>query len=102
MTVFAYEFTNNQAFHFVTITQAGQARLFDNMFGSMRRISASEAGSVRPRKLQVVTVRSGDTVQTLAGRMAYTNYQLERFLVLNGFSANAALAPGQKVKIVTY
>jgi predicted Zn-dependent protease len=102
VTVFAYEFTNNQAFHFVTITQAGQARLFDNMFGSMRRISTSEAGAVRPRRVEVVTVRSGDTVRTLAGRMAYTNYQLERFLVLNGFSANAALAPGQKVKIVTY
>jgi predicted Zn-dependent protease len=102
VTVFAYEFSNNQAFHFVTLTQAGQARLFDNMFGSMRRISASEAGSVRPRRIDVVTVRSGDTVSSLASRMAYSTAQLERFLVLNGLSANAALAPGQKVKIVTY
>jgi predicted Zn-dependent protease len=102
VTVFAYEFDNNQAFHFVTITQAGQARLFDNMFGSMRRISASEAGAVKPRRVQVVTVRSGDTVRSLANRMDYPNYQFERFLVLNGLTANAALTPGQKVKIVTY
>jgi hypothetical protein len=34
--------------------------------------------------------------------MAYSNLQLERFLVLNGLSANSALAAGQKVKLVTY
>ena len=28
--------------------------------------------------------------------------KVERFLALNGLSGNAALAPGQKVKLVTY
>jgi predicted Zn-dependent protease len=34
--------------------------------------------------------------------MAYSNYKLERFLVLNGLGNNSRLAAGQKVKIVTY
>lgn len=102
VTVFAYEFSNSQAFHFMTITQAGNAAVFDPMYRSMRRISASEAGAVKPRKIDVVSVRSGDTVRSLAQRMAYPDYQLERFLVLNALNANSTLTPGQKVKIVTY
>ena len=100
--VFAYEFSNNQAFHFVTLAPAGRTNVFDPMFRSMRRISATEAAQVRPRKLDVLTVRNGDTVQSLASRMAYANYQLDRFLVLNGLAANARLVAGQKVKVVTY
>ena len=102
VTVFAYEFSNSQAFHFVTITQAGQAGVFNPMYQSMRRISASEAANVKPRKISVVTVKSGDTMQGLASRMAYDNGKLERFMVLNSLSQNSTLQPGQKVKLVTY
>jgi predicted Zn-dependent protease len=49
-----------------------------------------------------VTVGRGDTVATLARRMAYTNYQAERFQVLNRLTASSRLAPGQKVKLVVY
>jgi predicted Zn-dependent protease len=34
--------------------------------------------------------------------MAYRDYQLDRFLVLNGLSANSTLSPGEKVKLVVY
>ena len=57
---------------------------------------------MRPRKLSVVTVKSGETVQTLAGRMAYTDKPLERFLVLNGLTSSSRLVAGQKVKLVVY
>ena len=72
------------------------------MFGSLRRIGASDANAVRARRLEVVTVKAGDTVQSLASRMAYPSAQLERFIVLNGLAADARLGIGQKVKIVTY
>jgi predicted Zn-dependent protease len=72
------------------------------MFRSLRRISAADAGSVKPRLLDVVTVKAGDTVQSLAAKMAYTDAKVDRFLVLNGLQANSALTPGQKLKIVTY
>ena len=102
VTVFAYDFGGGKAYHFVSITQAGSAGAFNSMFRSMRRLSASEAGSVKARKLNVVVVKQGDTVRSLASRMAYSDAQLERFLVLNGLQADARVEPGQKVKIVTY
>jgi len=102
VTVFAYDFGGGKAYHFVSITQAGNAGAFNSMFRSMRRLSASEAGSLKARKLNVVVVKQGDTVRSLASRMAYSDAQLERFLVLNGLQADARVEPGQKVKIVTY
>jgi predicted Zn-dependent protease len=50
----------------------------------------------------VVTVRAGDTLQSLAGRMAYNDLKLERFLTLNSLEANSTLRPGTKVKLVVY
>lgn len=102
VVVFAYEFSRSQAFHFLTIASAGNASTFSPMYGSMRRISAAEGAAVRPRKLLVVTVKPGDTLQSLAGRMAFTDAPLDRFLVLNGLSATSQLVPGQKVKLVVY
>ncbi len=100
VTVFAYEFSNDRAYHFLAITQAGQAGTFNSMFSSMRRISQQEADNVIPRKIDVVTVGSGDTVASLAGRMAYPNAQEERFRVLNGLQSGEGVRAGQKVKIV--
>ncbi|TMM49709.1 M48 family metalloprotease [Qipengyuania marisflavi] len=100
VTVFAYEFANNQAYHFLAISPAGQASAFNSMFGSMRKISAQEAANVIPRVIDVVTVGANDSTQSLASRMAYTDNQLERFRVLNGLSGNENVSRGQKVKIV--
>ena len=102
VVVFAYEFGPNQAYHFATISQAGQAGLFDPMFRSLRRLTAAESTAVKPRRLSVVTVKSGDTVQSLSSRMAFTDRQLERFLVLNGLTSTTRLSAGQKVKLVVY
>ena len=100
VVVFAYEFASGQAYHFTTLSPAGQSGAFEPMFRSVRRISASEAAAIKPRRIAVVTARSGDTVRSLANRMAYSDYQLERFLVLNGLTANSTLSTGQKVKLV--
>src|SRR3546814_18291830 len=72
------------------------------MVRSLERLSASEAAAIRPRVIDVVTVKASDTVQSLAGRMAYDDYRLERFLVLNSLSANSQFSPGSKVKLVVY
>lgn len=102
VVVFAYEFSPTQAFHFIGITPAGGAAAFESMYGSMKRISPDEAAAVRPRKLAVLTVRNGDTVQALAESMAYADAKVDRFMVLNGLTAQSRLVPGQKVKIVSY
>lgn len=102
VTVFAYEFSPSSAFHFVTIAKAGGGGVFNPMFNSLRRLSASEAAAIKPRRVDVVTAQRGDTVPSLARRMAYGDYQAERFQVLNGLGANSRLTPGQKVKLVVY
>lgn len=100
VVVFAYEFARDRAYHFTAIAPAGRAATFNPMFQSMRRITQAEATSVVPKKLQVVTVARGDTVASLARRMAYDNAQEDRFRVLNALSGSATLTPGQKVKLV--
>ncbi len=100
VVVFAYEFARNQAFHFVAIAPAGRAGTFNAMFQSMRRITQTEAASVVPKKLQVVTVARSDTVASLARRMAYPAAQEERFRVLNALGSRDTVTPGQKVKLV--
>ncbi|MBB3763307.1 M48 family metalloprotease [Sphingomicrobium lutaoense] len=103
LSVFAYQFSNDRAYHFAMITQAGAGiGPFQSMVGSVQRLSAQEAANVRPRVIDVVTVQRGDTVQSLARRMAYNNFQVERFLSLNGLASNASLQAGQKVKLVVY
>ena len=100
--VFAYQWDANTIYHFVTLTRGGRActlRL-DGGFASPHH--TDEASAIRPKVIDVVTVQRGDTIQSLASRMAYRNFQLDRFLTLNGLAANSQLVPGQKVKIVVY
>ncbi len=101
LTVYAYEFGPSQAFHFVTIAPVNTSP-FAAMYQSVARLTQKEAEAIKPRKLRVVTVGSGDNVQSLAARMAYKSLQAERFLALNGLRTGATLTKGQKVKIVTY
>lgn len=100
VVVFAYEFARNQAFHFTVVAPAGRAGTFNPMFQSMRRISASEANAVVPLRIDVVTVRPGDTISGLARRMAFSDNQEARFRVLNGLGNSNALRAGDKVKLV--
>lgn len=100
VVVFAYEFARDRAYHFTAIAPAGRAGTFNPMFQSMRRVTSAEASNVVPKKLQVVTVQRGDTVASLARRMAYPAAQEERFRVLNALGSRDQLTPGQKVKLV--
>lgn len=101
VAVTAYR-VGDRAYHFITMAPQGGGAAMNPMLRSMRQISASEAAALRPRQVEVVTVRSADTAQRLAQRMAFDTYQLDRFLALNGLSANATLRAGDQVKIVTY
>ena len=102
VTIFAYEFSRDRAYHFQAITAAGRGSVFNPMFGSMRRITTAEGARVIPRRVDVVTVGPRDTVQSLAARMAYTDAQLQRFRVLNGLNGTDTVRAGQKVKLVVY
>jgi predicted Zn-dependent protease len=102
-SVVAYQWDPQHIYHFVMLTRGGTGiGPFTPMVNSLRKITPQEAAAIRPRIIHVVTVRPGDTVQSLASRMAYRDYQLDRFLTLNGLSVRDRLVPGQKVKLVVY
>lgn len=100
VTVYAYEFAPDQAFHIVALTPAGGTGVFTSLFQSVRRLTAQEVAAIKPRRVDVITVKSGDTIEKLAARMAYSDYRVERFTVLNALKPGEALTPGRKVKIV--
>jgi predicted Zn-dependent protease len=103
LTVFAYRWDPDTAYHFAMITPAGSGLgPFAAMVQSLNRIGAAEAAAIRPRVIDVVTIGPRDSVATLASRMAYADFKEERFRVLNGLASGETLIPGQKVKIIVY
>ena len=103
VTVVAYAFDPKTAFHLELITAQGSGiGPFDPLVQSMRRLSATEAAAIKPRRLKVVAVRSGDSVASLSARMAYTTMQEQRFRVLNALGASDAVRPGQRVKLIVW
>jgi predicted Zn-dependent protease len=102
-SVVAYQWDPQRVYHFVMLTRGGSGiGSFTPMVNSLRKITQAEAAAIRPRIIHVVTVGPGDTVQSLAGRMAYRDFKLDRFLALNGLAPGTNLAPGQKVKLIVY
>lgn len=67
--------------------------------GSFRPLSEAEARAIKPKRIEIRTVRQGDTVASLARLMA-TDAPEERFRLLNGLDAGEPLQPGRRVKIV--
>ncbi len=102
-TVVAYQWDAQHVYHFVMLTRGGTGiGPFAPMVNSLRKITQSEAAAIRPRVIHIVTVAPGDTVQSLANQMAYSDLKLDRFLTLNGLTANSPLVPGQRVKLIVY
>ena len=102
-SVVAYQWDPRRVYYFVMLTPGGYGvGPFAPMINSLRRIAPAEASAIRPRVIHIETIQAGETIQSLAARMAYRDFKLERFLTLNGLSANSRLTPGQKVKLVVY
>jgi predicted Zn-dependent protease len=76
-------------------------KAFRESVGSFRRMSLAESNAAKPQRLRLVTIGGGDTVESLAARMAATDRSLERFRVLNGLGAGDRVRPGDRVKLVT-
>lgn len=103
VTVAAYQ-ASERAYHFVMLTPvgAGHQGALDALIRSFRTLSAAEAASLRPRHIEVVTVQPGETINSLAARMAFDDDRVERFLALNNRGPDQPLRPGERVKVVVY
>ncbi len=100
VSVAAYQWAPGSFYHFVMIAPLDGLPAFAPLVDSFRRLQPGEATSARGRRIRVVRVAPGDTVASLASRMAYNDDRLARFTILNGIDANARLAPGSRVKLV--
>ncbi len=100
----AIRFSGARVYRFRIVTPvartAALAEAMRRMTYSFRRLRPDEAPSAAPR-IRIVTVKPGDTVETLASRMAVSKYPRETFLVLNALTPGQPLKPGQKVKLVS-
>ena len=102
-TVFAYAPSRDRAYHFLVLAPAGQGLgALEPLVASFRTMTSADTAAAKPRFLRIVSVRRGDTQESLAARMAFSTYRLERFSVLNRLNSGKLLRPGDKVKIVTY
>ena len=98
-------FDADTVYQFLFATPPGQDRYnraFRETTYSFRKLSRSETQGFQPERIDVVTVRSGDTVESLARRMKGGNsaYAEEEFRLIYGLDGNDRLKPGQKVKII--
>jgi len=75
-------------------------RVFRESLNTFRRMTSAEMAQAQPLRLKLVEVKSGDTVEKLAHRMAVGERPVERFRVLNGLGEHDRLKPGDLVKIV--
>lgn len=90
-------------FRFLTPTRLLSELAPGNMrtLESFRLLTAEEAAALKPLCIHLVTVKKGQTVNTLAQQMPFERYRVERFCVLNGLGPGAKLRTGQRLKIVT-
>ncbi len=100
IVVYGYQFANDLAFAVISLSPLASADPFPSLYQSMRALSTAEAAAIKARRVRVVTAKSSDTVDSLAARMAYSDYKAERFRVLNGLAAGAVIKSGQRVKII--
>jgi predicted Zn-dependent protease len=99
--VFAYNI-NNKAFHFVIIGPAGKLDSAYSMTQSLRILKDDEIAKLRARKIEIITAKKGDTIASLAARMAYSDFQADRFKMINAITTDRALIVGEKLKIISY
>jgi len=76
-------------------------RSFRDTMNSFRHMTRRERENLRPLRIRLYKVRSGDTVDRIARReMAVEKFAVERLMLLNGLSENATLQVGQTLKVI--
>ena len=78
----------------------GDVAAFEQSLRSFRPLSAAEAATLRPSRIQLVPVRAGDTVDTFVRQMQVDGDPGALFVLLNGLDRGRTLRPGDQVKIV--
>ncbi len=102
----AVRFPDNHVYRMLFAAPTQAFNSMDGQFGasanSLRQISAAEAAGFKPRRIKVVQVQAGDTIDSLAAKMQVDEAKVDWFKVINRLDQGQPLQAGQLVKIVTY
>ncbi len=104
----AIRFDQENIYRFLTFAPAEHSDAFakalrDSIL-SFRRLGASEAARLKPRRLRVIDIQAGDSLSDLVGKMAVPELHWEQFAILNGLydtQEAVELKPGEKIKLIT-
>jgi len=97
----AFRADGDQVYRFAFITPAGSSgRIWEQTIDSFRTLSAAEASALKPYRLDVYTVRRGDTVASLARRLPFDDLPEERLRVINGIEPGQPLPTGMEIKLI--
>jgi predicted Zn-dependent protease len=100
----AVEGEEQQFYRFVFANTKGLTRNdvadFESSARSFQLLAKGEASAIRPLRVGIHTVRSGDTQESVARMMEVEQLPLDTFRVLNGLQAGQELEPGQAVKVI--
>jgi predicted Zn-dependent protease len=66
-----------------------------------RTLDPAEVARLKPLRVHIVTAAAGDTAETFVRRMRGVSRPRDLFLALNDLDADAHIAPGTKLKIVS-
>jgi predicted Zn-dependent protease len=100
--VIRWEGTTNYIFLWATpANDTGRLQQgINNSVSSLRSIDPRSVQVPAAQRLNVVTVKSGDTVASLAAKTSFPNAKSERFVVINGLLNTTDLRAGDTVKLV--
>ena len=68
---------------------------------SFRKLDQTEVAKLKPLRVRIVTAASGDTTDTFVRKMRGVSRPRDLFLALNDLDADAHIAPGTKLKIIS-
>lgn len=100
----AIRFDSTTTYRFTFLAPAGSLSRVDRDFqataNSFHRLTRQEAAQLQPRRVDVVAVQPGDSVESLVRRMPQEPYAEELFRIINDLPPGKPLTPGQPVKLI--
>jgi predicted Zn-dependent protease len=100
----AYVPLGRSLFRFAGIAQANTFSTAEDEFSAsvrtFRELSAKDADSIRPNRIDLYTVRAGETWQSIAQGPSGGNIQASTLAIINNFPPNEQPRPGDRIKIV--
>ncbi len=93
-----------KVYRFLTAAPKGSAALLPTsqaVTSSFKLLTPAEKEAVKPLRIRVVTVKPGETIGTLAGKMQGTDRKLDLFRLLNAIPPGGTVSVGDRVKIIS-